>query len=230
DTGPQGEQGPQGERGPKGDTGPQGEQGPQGERGPKGDTGPQGEQGPQGERGPKGDTGPQGEQGPQGERGPKGDTGPQGESFSPEGVLKTTPMGSDFNDIGMGNYAFPLLAQENISAAGVSNHPIPGSTGNSAWGVLWTIPRGIYPAMIFMNYEGQMLSRISANYGWSPWWQFAGKPLREYPGTYISSVTTTAVAYLQEVPGSTLKPQRAGTWVALGEMTANGTTLFQRIR
>ncbi len=90
--------------------------------------------------GPKGDTGPQGEQGPQGERGPKGDTGPQGESFSPEGVLKTTPMGSDFNDIGMGNYAFPLLAQENISAAGVSNHPIPGSTGTASRGVLWTIP------------------------------------------------------------------------------------------
>ncbi|EGI41069.1 BclA protein, partial [Escherichia coli TA280] len=215
---PQGEQGPQGETGPKGDTGPQGEQGPQGETGPKGDTGPQGEQGPQGKTGPKGDTGPQGE------------PGPQGESFSPEGVLKTTPMGSDFNDIGMGDYAFPLLAQENASAAGISNHPIPGSAANSAWGVLWTIPRGMYPATIFMNYEGQMLSRIKANYGWSTWWQFAGKPLSEYPGTHVFSVTTTAVRYLQEVSGSTLTPQRAGTWVALGEMTANGTTLFQRIR
>ena len=242
DTGPQGEQGPRGEQGPKGDTGPQGEQGPRGEQGPKGDTGPQGEQGPQGEPGPKGDTGPQGEQGPQGEPGPKGDrgeAGPQGKQ-GPQGlpgkgadltgVKSTAPMGADFNDVGMGKYAFPLLGQENSNAAAVSNHPIPGSTGNTAWGIVWAAPRSIYPAHIFMNYEGQMLSRIKANYGWSAWWQFAGKPLSEYPGTYLFSVTTAAVRYLQEVSGSTLTPQRAGTWVALGETTANGTTLFQRIR
>ncbi|EHJ6792551.1 prophage tail fiber N-terminal domain-containing protein [Escherichia coli] len=260
DTGPQGEQGPRGEQGPKGDTGPQGEQGPRGEQGPKGDTGPQGEQGPRGEQGPKGDTGPQGEQGPRGEQGPKGDTGPQGEQgpqgepgpkgdrgeAGPQGkqgpqglpgkdadltgVKSTAPMGADFNDVGMGKYAFPLLGQENSNAAAVSNHPIPGSTGNTAWGIVWAAPRSIYPAHIFMNYEGQMLSRIKANYGWSAWWQFAGKPLSEYPGTYLFSVTTAAVRYLQEVSGSTLTPQRAGTWVALGETTANGTTLFQRIR
>ena len=234
-----GPQGPQGETGPKGDTGPQGEQGPQGETGPKGDTGPQGEQGPQGEPGPKGDTGPQGEQGPRGEQGPKGDTGPQGEQGPQgepgkdadlKGIKATTPMGTDFNDVGMGTYAYPLLGQENSNAAAVSNHPIPGSTGNAAWGIVWAAPRSIYPAQIFMNYEGQMLSRIKANYGWSVWWQFAGKPLSEYPGTYLFSVTTAAVRYLQEVSGSTLTPQRAGTWVALGETTANGTTLFQRIR
>ena len=234
-----GPQGPQGETGPKGDTGPQGEQGPQGETGPKGDTGPQGEQGPQGEPGPKGDTGPQGEQGPRGEQGPKGDTGPQGEQGPQgepgkdadlKGIKATTPMGTDFNDVGMGTYAYPLLGQENSNAAAVSNHPIPGSTGNTAWGIVWAAPRSIYPAQIFMNYEGQMLSRIKANYGWSVWWQFAGKPLSEYPGTYLFSVTTAAVRYLQEVSGSTLTPQRAGTWVALGETTANGTTLFQRIR
>ncbi len=260
DTGPQGEQGPRGEQGPKGDTGPQGEQGPRGEQGPKGDTGPQGEQGPQGEPGPKGDTGPQGEQGPRGEQGPKGDTGPQGEQgpqgepgpkgdrgeAGPQGkqgpqglpgkdadltgVKSTAPMGADFNDVGMGTYAYPLLGQENSNAAAVSNHPIPGSTGNTAWGIVWAAPRSTYPAHIFMNYEGQMLSRIKANYGWSAWWQFAGKPLSEYPGTYLFSVTTAAVRYLQEVSGSTLTPQRAGTWVALGETTANGTTLFQRIR
>ena len=239
DTGPQGEQGPQGETGPKGDTGPQGEQGPRGEQGPKGDTGPQGEQGPRGEQGPKGDTGPQGEQGPRGEQGPKGDTGPQGEQGPQgepgkdadlKGIKATTPMGTDFNDVGMGKYAFPLLGQENISAAAVSNHPIPGSTGNTAWGIVWVAPRGIYPAQIFMNYEGQMLSRIKANYGWSTWWQFAGKPLSEYPGTYMFSVTTTAVRYLQEVSGSTLTPQRAGNWIALGETAANSATLFQRIR
>ncbi|EFA4232598.1 hypothetical protein C5895_003356 [Escherichia coli O40:H32] len=62
-----------------------------------------------------------------------------------------------------------------------------------------------------------MLSRIKANYGWSAWWQFAGKPLSEYPGTYMFSVTTTAVRYLQEVSGSTLTPQRAGNWIALGD-------------
>ena len=238
-TGPQGEQGPRGEPGPKGDTGPQGEQGPRGEQGPKGDTGPQGEQGPRGEQGPKGDTGPQGEQGPRGEQGPKGDTGPQGEQGPQgepgkdadlKGIKATTPMGTDFNDVGMGTYAYPLLGQENSNAAAVSNHPIPGSICNTAWGIVWAAPRGIYPAQIFMNYEGQMLSRIKANYGWSVWWQFAGKPLSEYPGTYLFSVTTAAVRYLQEVSGSTLTPQRAGTWVALGETTANGTTLFQRIR
>ena len=235
-TGPQGEQGPRGEQGPKGDTGPQGEQGPRGEQGPKGDTGPQGEQGPRGEQGPKGDTGPQGEQGPQGEPGPKGDTGPRGKQGPPgkdadlTGIKTTTPMGSDFNAVGMGTYAYPLLGQENSNAAAVSNHPIPGSTGNTAWGIVWAAPRSIYPAQVFMNYEGQMLSRIKANYGWSAWWQFAGKPLSEYPGTYLFTVTTAAVRYLQEVSGSTLTPQRAGTWVALGETTANGTTLFQRIR
>ncbi|MCB8775499.1 hypothetical protein LJD49_27600, partial [Escherichia coli] len=147
-----------------------------------------------------------------------------------KGIKATTPMGADFNDVGMGTYAYPLLGQENSNAAAVSNHPIPGSTGNTAWGIVWAAPRSIYPAHIFMNYEGQMLSRIKANYGWSAWWQFAGKPLSEYPGTYLFSVTTAAVRYLQEVSGSTLTPQRAGTWVALGETTANGTTLFQRIR
>ncbi|HIA7848925.1 TPA: hypothetical protein ACWSA1_005383, partial [Escherichia coli] len=218
DTGPQGEQGPRGEQGPKGDTGPQGEQGPRGEQGPKGDTGPQGEQGPQGEPGPKGDTGPRGKQ------------GPPGKDADLTGIKTTTPMGSDFNAVGMGTYAYPLLGQENSNAAAVSNHPIPGSTGNTAWGIVWAAPRSIYPAQVFMNYEGQMLSRIKANYGWSAWWQFAGKPLSEYPGTYLFTVTTAAVRYLQEVSGSTLTPQRAGTWVALGETTANGTTLFQRIR
>lgn len=204
-----GEQGPQGEPGPKGDRGPQGPQGP------KGDTGLQGPQGP------KGDTGPQGEQGPQGLPGKDADL---------TGVKSTAPMGADFNDVGMGKYAYPLLAQENSNAAAVSNHPIPGSTGNTAWGIVWAAPRSSYPAQVFMNYQGQMLSRIKANYGWSAWWQFAGKTLSEYPGTYLFTVTTAAVRYLQEVSGSTLTPQRAGTWVALGETTANGTTLFQRIR
>ncbi|RZZ46508.1 prophage tail fiber N-terminal domain-containing protein [Escherichia coli] len=204
-----------------------GPQGPQGEPGPKGDrgeAGPRGEQGPQGEPGPKGD---RGEAGPQGKQGPQGLPGKDADLA---GVKSTAPMGADFNDVGMGKYAFPLLGQENSNAAAVSNHPIPGSICNTAWGIVWAAPRGIYPAQIFMNYEGQMLSRIKANYGWSVWWQFAGKPLSEYPGTYLFSVTTAAVRYLQEVSGSTLTPQRAGTWVALGETTANGTTLFQRIR
>ena len=192
-TGPQGEQGPRGEQGPKGDTGPQGEQGPQGEPGPKGDTGPQGEQGPQGEPGPKGD---RGEAGPQGKQGPQGLPGKDADLT---GVKSTALMGADFNDVGMGKYAFPLLGQENSNAAAVSNHPIPGSICNTAWGIVWAAHRGIYPAQIFINYEGQMLSRIKANYGWSVWWQFAGKPLSEYPGTYLFSVTTAAVRYLQEI-------------------------------
>ncbi|ELO1979849.1 collagen-like protein, partial [Escherichia coli] len=199
----------------------QGEPGPKGDRG---EAGPRGEQGPQGEPGPKGD---RGEAGPQGKQGPQGLPGKDADLT---GVKSTAPMGADFNDVGMGKYAFPLLGQENSNAAAVSNHPIPGSICNTAWGIVWAAPRSIYPAQIFMNYEGQMLSRIKANYGWSAWWQFAGKPLSEYPGTYLFSVTTAAVRYLQEVSGSTLTPQRAGTWVALGETTANGTTLFQRIR
>lgn len=171
-----------------------------------------------------------GPQGPQGEPGPRGEQGQPGKDADLTGIKATTPMGTDFNDVGMGTYAYPLLGQENSNAAAVSNHPIPGSTGNTAWGIVWAAPRSIYPAQIFMNYEGQMLSRIKSNYGWSAWWQFAGKPLSEYPGTYLFTVTTAAVRYLQEVSGSTLTPQRAGTWVALGETTANGTTLFQRIR
>ena len=78
--------------------------------------------------------------------------------------------------------------------------------------------------------EDLLRMELSDLISWSVWWQFAGKPLSEYPGTYLFSVTTAAVRYLQEVSGSTLTPQRAGTWVALGETTANGTTLFQRIR
>ncbi|UXF05997.1 prophage tail fiber N-terminal domain-containing protein [Escherichia coli] len=204
-----------------------GPQGPQGEPGPKGDrgeAGPRGEQGPQGEPGPKGD---RGEAGPQGKQGPQGLPGKDADLT---GVKSTAPMGADFNDVGMGKYAFPLLGQENANAGRVSNHPVPGSTGNAAWGIVWVAPRSIYPAQIFMNYEGQMLSRIKANYGWSAWWQFAGKPLSEYPGTYLFTVTTAAVRYLQEVSGSTLTPQRAGNWIALGETAANSATLFQRIR
>lgn len=258
DTGPRGPQGPAGEPGAVGPQGPAGksayevwkEKQPsgsdtsesaylksiKGEKGDRGDVGPQGPQGPKGETGATGAAGPKGDTGAQGPAGPKGDTGPRGEQGPPgkdadlTGIKTTTPMGSDFNAVGMGTYAYPLLAQENSNAAAVSNHPIPGSTGNTAWGIVWAAPRSSYPAHIFMNYEGQMLSRIKANHGWSAWWQFAGKPLSEYPGTYLFSVTTAAVRYLQEVPGSTLTPQRAGTWVALGETTANGTTLFQRIR
>ncbi|WP_348911729.1 hypothetical protein, partial [Escherichia coli] len=160
----------------------------------------------------------------------QGPQGLPGKDADLTGVKSTAPMGADFNDVGMGKYAFPLLGQENANAGRVSNHPIPGSTGNTAWGIVWAAPRSIYPAQVFMNYEGQMLSRIKANYGWSAWWQFAGKPLSEYPGTYMFSVTTTAVRYLQEVSGSTLTPRRAGNWIALGETAANSATLFQRIR
>ncbi|MCO7847650.1 collagen-like protein, partial [Escherichia coli] len=104
-----------------------GPQGPQGEPGPKGDrgeAGPRGEQGPQGEPGPKGD---RGEAGPQGKQGPQGLPGKDADLT---GVKSTAPMGADFNDVGMGTYAYPLLGQENSNAAAVSNHPIPGSTGN----------------------------------------------------------------------------------------------------
>lgn len=236
--GPKGDKGEQGEQGPKGDKGDTGAQGPKGdtgEKGDKGDTGPAGPKGEQGDpggpQGPKGDTGPAGPQGPKGEKGDKGDKGEPGTGgIEAEGVLKTTPMGDDFNDAGQGSYAFPLLSQENQNAAGVQNHPIPGSSGNQACGVIWAAPRGKYPAQIFMNYEGQMLSRVSANYGWSVWWQFAGMPLSEYPGTYLFSTTAKAVTCMQVVSGDTLSPPRSGQWVALGDMTAGGMTLFQRVR
>ncbi|MDD8588764.1 hypothetical protein LAX14_25835, partial [Escherichia coli] len=87
-------------------------------------------QGPQGEPGPKGD---RGEAGPQGKQGPQGLPGKDADLT---GVKSTAPMGADFNDVGMGTYAYPLLGQENSNAAAVSNHPIPGSTGNTAWGIV----------------------------------------------------------------------------------------------
>ncbi|HEB2060790.1 TPA: prophage tail fiber N-terminal domain-containing protein [Escherichia coli] len=181
-----------------------------------------GPQGPKGDKGDKGDTGATGPAGPQG---PKGDTG---EGISPDGVLRSTPMGDNFDDVGMLNYAFPLLAHESSSA--VTNHPIPGSTGNEAWGVMWVIPRGVYPATIFMNYSGKMFSRIKSNSGFSVWWQFAGEPVSEYPGTYLFSKANTAVSYLHNVAGDSLLPSRAGTWVALGDAAAGEKTLFQRVR
>ncbi|EPR7394444.1 prophage tail fiber N-terminal domain-containing protein [Escherichia coli] len=227
--GPKGERGdPGGPQGPKGDTGTAGPAGPQGPKGDTGATGPTGPQGPKGDTGaagPAGPQGPKGDTGPAGPQGPKGDTG---EGISPDGVLRSTPMGDNFDDVGMLTYAFPLLAHESSSA--VTNHPIPGSTGNEAWGVMWVIPRGVYPATIFMNYSGKMFSRIKSNSGFSAWWQFAGEPVSEYPGTYLFSKANTAVSYLHNVAGDSLLPSRAGTWVALGDVAAGEKTLFQRVR
>ncbi|EIQ5547993.1 prophage tail fiber N-terminal domain-containing protein [Escherichia coli] len=234
-TGPAGPQGPKGDTGATGPAGPQGPKGEKGDKGDKGDTGPKGDKGdPGGPQGPKGDTGatgPAGPQGPKGDTGPAGPQGPKGdtgEGISPDGVLRSTPMGDNFDDVGMLNYAFPLLAHESSSA--VTNHPIPGSTGNEAWGVMWVIPRGVYPATIFMNYSGKMFSRIKSNSGFSVWWQFAGEPVSEYPGTYLFSKANTAVSYLHNVAGDSLLPSRAGTWVALGDAAAGEKTLFQRVR
>ncbi|EMV2150725.1 collagen-like protein, partial [Escherichia coli] len=84
----------------------------------------QGEQGPQGEPGPKGD---RGEAGPQGKQGPQGLPGKDADLA---GVKSTAPMGADFNDVGMGKYAFPLLGQENANAGRVSNHPVTNRQQN----------------------------------------------------------------------------------------------------
>ncbi|EAY4677260.1 hypothetical protein NF98_21320 [Salmonella enterica subsp. enterica serovar Rubislaw] len=112
------------------------------------------------------------------------------------------------------------------------NHPIPGATDNESWGVMWVNPRtnGLYPAQLFMNYNAKMFTRISANYGWSPWWQITGEPVSGVMGTEVFCSCNTAVNYGSRVAGGLLTPVQEGTWFAMGNAAGNEKTLFMRVR
>lgn len=182
--------------------------------GPKGETGPQG---PQGIPGPKGDTGPQG---------PKGDPGRNGVTPDLTGISSPYDSEGDLNTFNR----YPLYGVE--SGRAQPNHPIPGATGNESWGVMWVNPRtnGLYPAQLFMNYNAKMFTRISANYGWSPWWQITGEPVSGVMGTEVFCSCNTAVNYGSRVAGGLLTPVQEGTWFAMGNAAGNEKTLFMRVR
>ncbi|HAK6117882.1 TPA: hypothetical protein H2R31_002924 [Salmonella enterica] len=179
-----------------------------------------------GPKGDKGDPGPKGEPGPQGPQGPQGIPGKDGSGTTDlTGIKATTEIpSSGFNDAG----SYPLYANEPYNA--LPNHPLPGASSNDAWGVMWVAPRPGYPAQTFINYNGQMFSRISANYGWSPWWQMAGVPVAGYVGTERRLSCGYSVTYGQQVPGSDLTPSQSGTWMAKGDAAANEKITYIRIR
>lgn len=150
-----------------------------------------------------------------------GDSGPGDLS----GIKTTVPIpASGFN------YAtqYPLYAHENSSA--LPGHPVPGSSGNAAWGVLWVAPRGGYPGQIFMNYNGQMFCRICANYGWSAWWQMAGAPVSGGVGTERRLSCSQAVTYGKNVAGNTLTPAQPGAWFAKGDAVPGESITYMRIK
>lgn len=180
--------------------------------GPKGDPGPQG---------PKGDPGPKGEPGA---RGPQGDPGRDGVTPDLTGV--SSPYGSQ-GDLNTFN-RYPLYGVD--SGRAQPNHPIPGAAGNESWGVMWVNPRGAYPAQVYMNYNAKMFTRISANYGWSPWWQITGEPVSGVMGTEVFCSCNTAVNYGSRVAGETLTPAQTGTWFAQGAAGAGEKTMFMKVR
>ncbi|HCM1918729.1 TPA: hypothetical protein N3A33_004767 [Salmonella enterica subsp. salamae serovar 28:r:e,n,z15] len=168
--------------------------------------------------------GPKGDPGPEGPPGPKGDPGTGG-SADLNGVKTTVPIpATGFNSATQ----YPLYAHEAISA--LPDHPIPGSSGNAAWGVLWVNTRGGYPGQIFMNYDGRMFCRIRANYGWSAWWQMAGTPVSGGVGTERRLSCSQAVTYGKNVAGSTLTPAQPGTWFAKGDATAGENIMYMRVK
>ncbi|EHQ3287568.1 carboxypeptidase regulatory-like domain-containing protein [Salmonella enterica] len=182
--------------------------------GPRGETGPQG---PRGIPGPKGDTGA---------RGPQGVPGRNGVTPDLKGVSSPYDSAGDLNTFNR----YPLYGVE--SGRAQPNHPIPGATDNESWGVMWVNPRtnGLYPAQLFMNYNAKMFTRISANYGWSPWWQITGEPVSGVMGTEVFCSCNTAVNYGSRVAGGLLTPVQEGTWFAMGNAAGNEKTLFMRVR
>ncbi|HCM1918311.1 TPA: carboxypeptidase regulatory-like domain-containing protein [Salmonella enterica subsp. salamae serovar 28:r:e,n,z15] len=141
------------------------------------------------------------------------------------GIKTTVPIpATGFNSATQ----YPLYAHEAGSA--LPDHPIPGSSGNAAWGVLWVNTRGGYPGQIFMNYDGRMFCRIRANYGWSAWWQMAGTPVSGGVGTERRLSCSQAVTYGKNVAGSTLTPAQPGTWFAKGDATAGENIMYMRVK
>lgn len=217
----------------------------------EGKKGPQGIQGPQGLKGEPGQSAyeiwvtqqpagsdtsmaaytnyQKGTQGPKGDPGPQGPQGIPGKDGSGTTDLKGIKATTEIPSSGF-NYAdsYPLYANE--SPGPLPNHPLPSALANDAWGVMWVAPRSGYPAQIFLNYNGQMFSRICANYGWSQWWQMAGVPVAGYVGTERRLSYQNAVTYGQQVSGSGLTPSQSGTWMAKGDAAANEKITYIRIR
>ncbi|EJG5924226.1 carboxypeptidase regulatory-like domain-containing protein [Salmonella enterica] len=123
---------------------------------------------------------------------------------------------------------YPLYGHEQSSA--LPGHPIPGSTGNEAWGTMWEVPRGSYSSQLFANYNAKMFFRISANYGWSPWWQLTGEPVSGVMGTQVFCSCNLAVAYGTKVAGGFLTPVQTGTWFAQGAANPGEKTIFMKVR
>lgn len=174
----------------------------------------------------KGTPGPKGDPGPEGPPGPRGMPGKDGSGTTDlTGINNTVDIpDTGFNDAG----SYPLYANETYTP--LPHHPLSGVSGNDAWGVMWVIPRPGYPAQTFINYNGQMFSRIHANYGWSPWWQMAGIPVAGYVGTERRLSCGYSVTYGEQVPGNDLTPSQSGTWMAKGDAAANEKITYIRIR
>ncbi|WGE29409.1 prophage tail fiber N-terminal domain-containing protein [Edwardsiella tarda] len=216
------QKGRQGDRGEPGPPGSPGAPGSQGAPGQKGGPGPQGVPGPQGAPGPQGEPGPPGRQG---DPGPRGEPGRDGNSSDLTGISTPAAIpGAGFDEA----TRYPLYAHETGNA--LPGHPIPGASGNDAWGVLWNNPRSGYPAQIFMNYNQAMFSRIEANYGWSTWWQLAGKPITNQIGSSRRLAAKYQVQYGWEVSGVSLDPTVPGTWAALGDAQTGEKIMFMRIK
>ncbi|ECA4811360.1 hypothetical protein ELP00_14615 [Salmonella enterica subsp. enterica serovar Kiambu] len=155
----------------------------------------------------------------------KGKPGKDGVSADLKGINSTVAI-PDAGFFYAGKY--PLYAHESNTA--LPDHPMPGSSGNDAWGVMWVNPRGNYPAQIFMNYNVKMFTRIKANYGWSPWLQIAGEPVSGVVGTQIFCSCKTAVSYGSKVAGGKLTPAQTGTWFAQGVAGAGEKIMFMKVK
>ncbi|EHC5871986.1 hypothetical protein JR782_002778 [Salmonella enterica subsp. enterica serovar Eastbourne] len=156
----------------------------------------------------------------------KGKPGKNGTSADLTGILTPYVSSADLNTFNK----YPLYGVEAYSAQ--PNHPIPGSSGNDSWGVMWVNPRtnGIYPAQIFMNYNAKIFTRIKANYGWSPWWQITGEPVSGAVGTQVFCSCNIAVSYGSKVSGGALTPAQTGTWFAQGAAGAGEKIMFMKVK
>ncbi|EHM2355267.1 carboxypeptidase regulatory-like domain-containing protein [Salmonella enterica subsp. enterica serovar Bonariensis] len=123
---------------------------------------------------------------------------------------------------------YPLYGHEQRNA--LPGHPIPGATGNEAWGTMWEVPRGSYPSQLFANYNAKMFFRICANSGWSPWWQLTGEPVGGVMGIQVFCSCSQAVDYGTKVAGGFLSPVQNGTWFAQGAAAPYEKTMFIRVR
>ncbi|HCM1914671.1 TPA: hypothetical protein N3A33_000508 [Salmonella enterica subsp. salamae serovar 28:r:e,n,z15] len=144
----------------------------------------------------------------------------------PEGTATPVPIPAGGFDLAT---KYPLYSHE--ADRNLPGHPISASRGYAARGVLWVNPRGEDPGQIFMNELGQMFCRARASFGWSPWWQMAGKPETDSTGTSLM-LTCPAVpsAPGDMFAGGTLDPKKPGTWLARGYAAKGEKNLYMRIK